>query len=132
MNDGAPGDADDASTDGPVDRRRVRPRLLATATVLALIVVIGLGRPAIRPYTLDLREPLCLNMFPLGRWSAVGEADPGWSYITHDEIPPDWVGRQVDGTLISWSSGARFSAEGTTLNYYVTGKWGPCVTPAIE
>ncbi len=107
--------------DGAVVRRRFKPRRL-----------LALARPMVRPYTLDLEDPICLNMIPMDRYSITGAGDMSWSYITDDSIPQSWIGQQIDGTLVSWSSGARFTADGVTLRYGNTAKWGPCVGPAIN
>lgn len=127
----------DSNASTPDDVSDPRPRLrvgqvMACSVLAFALTFIVIVRPAIRPYTLNLEDPICLNMIGMGSYSRTGDADRSWSYITDDPIPEEWIGQRIDGTLMSWNSGARFSADGVTLRYGNTSKWGPCLAPPIN
>lgn len=113
------------------DNRRKLSRRPATLLLLFIVfALVALVRPAARPYTLNLVDPVCLNMIPMNSYSAM--LDGNWNYITDDEIPAEWVDERIKGVLISSSTGALFSADGTTLKYGNTAKAGPCAKGPIE
>ncbi len=101
-------------------------------SVVAVLGVVGVARPAVRPYTLDLTGSGCINMFSVNSYSVIPGQEHSTTYIADDEIPVEWFGERVEGTLVSWSSGARFSADGKTISYDNTRKAGPCIVTSLK
>lgn len=90
---------------------------LAVATLALMAAFLGLSRPWIQTYTLDLTGTGCLNLIPTESSGRAEDGQPTWRYSAQDNLPPEWLGHRIDGTLITWNGGARFTSDGTTISY---------------